>query len=122
MIKRSDWLAVTKDRLALSLIIVIVLLAIAIIITTAVRIHPSDVQVPVRFTGYGQSNIDRDQWYTQISFAVFAIITLGFNGFLAIKLYTIRRALSLSIIAMTILLLVVTVVVMNAIFNLAPTV
>lgn len=122
MIKRSDWLAITKDRLALSLLGVMVIFVVAIIITTALRIHPSDVQVPVRFTGYGQSNIDRDQWYTQISFAIFAILALGVNGFLAIKLYMVRRALSLGIIAMTIFLLAMTIIVTNAIFNLAPTV
>jgi len=122
MIKRSDWLAITKDRLAITLLAVTALFVIAIIITTAARTHPSDVQVPVRFTGYGQSNIDRDQWYTQISYALFAVVTFAVNGFLAIKMYTIRRMLGLGIIAMTIFILLLTVIVANAIFNLAPTV
>lgn len=122
MIKRSDWLAITKDRLAIVLLLLMILGAIVIIFTTIMRIHPSDVQVPVRFTGYGQSNIDRDQWYNQLSYGIFGVFIVAINGFLAIKLYSINRMLGLGLISMTIFILILALIIANAIFNLAPTV
>jgi hypothetical protein len=122
MIKKADWLAITKDRVAIVLLFIVVVEVIAIIVTTIIRIHPSDIQIPVRFTGYGQSNIDRDQWYTQLSYVFFGVIVAAFNGFLAIKLYSLSRRVGLGLMAMSIFVLVVALIIANAIFNLAPTV
>ena len=122
MIKRSDWIALTKDRLAVMLLLAMVVCGIVIIITTILRIHPSDIQILVRFTGYGQSNIDRDQWYTLLSYGVFGVLVVVINGFLAVKIHTLNRTLGLGLMAMSIFILVITIVVANAIFNLAPTI
>jgi hypothetical protein len=122
MIKKSDWLALTKDRVAVLLLLVMVIGAIALIITTALRIHHSDIQIPVRFTGYGQSNIDRDQWYTQLSYAVFGVLVVGVNGFLAAKIHTTNRMLGLGVMGFSIFILVLALIIANSIFNLAPTV
>lgn len=96
--------------------------AVALIVTTVLRIHHSDIQIPVRFTGYGQSNIDRDQWYTQISYAIFGVVVVGANGFLAIKLHSLSRMLGLGLMALSIFVLTLALIIANAIFNLAPTV
>lgn len=122
MIKRPDWIALTKDRLAIILLIVMIIGAIAIIITTILRIHPSDIQIPVRFTGYGQSNIDRDQWYSQLSYGLFGVVLVAINGFLAIKLLNVNRMLGIGLMSMSIFLLVLSLIIANAIFNLAPSV
>lgn len=122
MIKRADWLAITKDRAAVLLLVLIVLGVIAIILTTVLRIQPSDIQVPVRFTGYGQSNIDRDLWYTQIGYTGFGVLLAVINGFLAIKIHATNRMLGLGLMGMTIFLLVLALIISNAVFNLAPSV
>ena len=122
MIKRPDWIALTKDRLAIILLIVMIIGAIAIIITTVLRIHPSDIQIPVRFTGYGQSNIDRDQWYSQLSYGLFGVVLVAINGYLAIKLLNVNRMLGIGLMSMSIFLLVLSLIIANAIFNLAPSV
>lgn len=122
MIKRPDWIALTKDRLAIILLIVMIIGAIAIIITTVLRIHPSDIQIPVRFTGYGQSNIDRDQWYSQLSYGLFGVVLVAINGYLAIKLLSVNRMLGIGLMSMSIFLLVLSLIIANAIFNLAPSV
>jgi hypothetical protein len=122
MIKRADWLAITKDRVAVLLLAFMVLGAIALIVTTVLRIHPSDIQVPVRFTGYGQSNIDRDQWYTQISYGMFGVLLVAINGFLAIKIHAFNRMLGLGLMGLSLFILAVAMIIANAIFNLAPTV
>lgn len=122
MIKRADWLAIVKDRMAILLLFITIALVIVLIATTIFRIHTSDVQVPVRFTEYGQSNIDRNQWYTQISYAIFGVIVLATNGFLALKMYPINRLLGLGFLGLGIFVLILALIVANAIFNLAPTV
>ena len=104
------------------LLILVVLGAIALILTTVLRIHPSDIQVPVRFTGYGQSNIDRDLWYTQLSYAGFGVLLATINGFLAVKLHSSNRMMGLGLLGMTIFLLVLALIIANAVFNLAPSV
>lgn len=122
MIKRADWLAITKDRPAVMLLGLMAIGVIVIIVTTILRVHPSDIQVPVRFTGYGQSNIDRALWYTQLSYGLFGVLLLAVNGFLAIKIHTVSRLLGLGLMAMSVFLLVLALIISNAIFNLAPTV
>jgi hypothetical protein len=122
MIKRADWLAITKDRLAVVLLALMAIGTIVIFITTILRVHPSDIQVPVRFTGYGQSNIDRALWYTQLGYGVFGLLVVAINGFLAVKIHAVNRMLGLGLMAMSIFLLVLALIISNAIFNLAPTV
>jgi hypothetical protein len=120
MIKRADWLAIGKDRAAVLLLIGMVILAVVVIVTTVLRIHISDIQVPVRFTGYGQTNIYRDQWYNHLSYAAFAVLICGLNGFLAVKTYQINRMLSLGFLGLSVFLLILVVVISNAIFTLTP--
>jgi hypothetical protein len=122
MIRRADWLAITKDRMAIALLLLLSVIAIVIIITTILRVQHSDIQVPVRFTAYGTSNIERDQWYTQYSYIGFALVLLIGNVFLAVKLYQMNRLLSLGFLGLSIFLLVMAALIANATFNLAPTV
>ncbi|HSE61860.1 MAG TPA: hypothetical protein VLA88_06230 [Candidatus Saccharimonadales bacterium] len=122
MIRRADWLAITKDRMAIALLLAVAIITIFIIITTVLRVHSSDIQVPVRYTAYGQSNIERDQWYTQYSYMGFAIALLVGNVFLAVKIYQINRLLSLGFLGLSIFLLVMAALIANATFNLAPAV
>jgi hypothetical protein len=120
MIKRADWLAIGKDRTAVILLLIVFGFVAALVVTTILRIHASDIQVPVRFTAYGQNNIYRDQWYTQLSYAGFALLLLVANGFLAVKLYPVSRIISLAFLTATVVVLAIAMVVANAIFNLAP--
>jgi hypothetical protein len=108
--------------MAVSLLLLFALVGIVIVITTILRVHHSDIQVPVRFTAYGTSNIERDQWYTQYSYIGFVIALLVGNTFLITRLYHISRTLSLGFLGLSIFLLVLTALIANATFNLAPTV
>lgn len=122
MIRRADWLAITKDRMAIALLLLVSIIAVVIIITTILRVHHSDIQVPVRYTAYGASNIERDQWYTQYSYIGYALVLIVGNVFLAVKLYQVNRLLSLGFLGLSIFLLVLAFLIANATFNLAPTV
>lgn len=120
MIKKADWLALAKDRAAILLFVGLGMSCLVIIITIILRLHPSDIQVPVRYTGFGQTFIYRDQWYTLYSYVGLAVIVTAVNGFLALRLYQIRRLLSLGLLGMTIFVVVLATIVINAMFNLAP--
>lgn len=120
MIKKADWLAIGKDRVAVLLLLGMTGVAVVLIATVLFRLQPSDIQIPVRYTGFGQTFIYRDQWYVQYGYAALALIVIFINGFLAVKLYKIRRFLGLGLIGMSIFVLVFATVVINAMFNLAP--
>lgn len=120
MIKKADWLVIAKDRTAVILFGGLAVACIVLMATVVFRLHSSDVQVPVRYTGFGQTFIYRDQWYTQYSYVGLAIAVAGLNGFLAVKLYQLRRLLGLGLLGMSIFVVVLAIVVINAMLNLAP--
>lgn len=120
MIKKADWLAIGKDRVAVLLMVTLIGVSVVLIITVLFRLQPSDIQIPVRYTGFGQTFIYRDQWYVQYGYIVLALLVTLLNGFLALKLYKIRRLLGLGLIGMSIFVLAFATIVINAMFNLAP--
>ena len=120
MIKRADWLAIGKDRTAIMLLFGLVSLVVAVVVITIVRIHISDIQVPARFTGYGPNHIYRDHWYAQLGYAGFGVLIGATNAFLAVKIYQINRTLSLGFLGLSILVMILAIIIMNAIFKLTP--
>lgn len=120
MIKKADWLAIAKDRTAIMLVLGLVAACVILITTVVLRLHPSDIQIPVRYTGFGQTFIYRDQWYTQYSYVGLAAIVVAVNGFLALRLYQIRRMLGLGLLGMSIFIVILATIIINAMFNLAP--
>lgn len=120
MIKKADWLAIAKDRTAVMLLLALGIACVALITTIVLRLQPSDIQIPVRYTGFGQTFIYRDQWYSQYSYIGFAAIIALLNGFLAMRLYQLRRLLGLGLLGMSIFVVVLATIVINAMFNLAP--
>lgn len=57
---------------------------------------------------YSTSNL------TYISFIVFALFVLGFHWALSVRVYSIRRHFSVAVLALSILLLALTIIVSNA--------
>lgn len=122
MIKKADWLAVAKDRAAVMLLLALAVACVTLVVVTILRLHPSDIQIPVRYTGFGQTFIYRDQWYTMYSYAGFAAIVAGINTFLAIRLYQLRRMLGLSLLGISVFIIILALIVSNVMFNLAPSI
>lgn len=120
MIKKADWLAIGKDRVAVLLLLLFAAVTVVLIATVIFRLQPSDIQIPVRYSGFGQTFIYRDQWYTQYSYIGLAVIVVVVNGFLALQLYKLRRLLGLGVLGMSIFVIVLATIVINAMFNLAP--
>ena len=122
MIKKADWLAVSRDRTVVVLMILLVIAVLTVVATSLLRIHVSDVQIPSRYSAYGTANIYRDHWYMLYMFPIFAIMTLLMNGYIAIKIHPINRMVSEGVLGVSLIIVVICLTVANAIFNLAPTV
>lgn len=120
MIKKSDWLAIAKDRAVIVLLLALVISCAVLVVTTILRVHSSDIQIPVRYTGFGQTFIYRDQWYMQYAYIFFGVMAGALNVYLALRFYQYRRMISLGILGMSVFLMIVGIVVSNAMFNLAP--
>ena len=122
MIKNAEWLAISKDRTMIVLLIAAALALLAVVLTSVLRIHISDVQIPSRYSAYGTSNIYRSQWYFLYSLPLFALLVFTLNGFLSIKIYPHSRLLGVVLLNLTLVLMIICLLVSNSIFNLAPAV
>ena len=74
-----------KDRLVLISLGIYTVLVIIFTIVALFLLKPSDVQIPIRYTGYTDSLVN-DFWYERISFIVFAWLQFVSTLLLAINL------------------------------------
>lgn len=76
-----------RDRMYLIALIVLIALSAGLVISTALQLQPSELQLPNRYTSFGITNFYRDKWYYLISFAVFGLVVLLIHVLLSLKLY-----------------------------------
>lgn len=119
MFKKRELIQFSRDRLAISLLAAFLLSMVILLLMTLFNIHVSEVQLPVRFSGYGSTSIYRDQWYSLMSFGLFAVLVGGVNSYLILKLHSIRRGLSLGLAIVSVSIGVISLVVAAAVFRLA---
>lgn len=119
MFKKRELVSFSQDRLAMSLLLLMALGTVVLIIVTIFNVRVSDVQVPVRFSGYGFANIYRDRWFALIGFAIFPLLVLGVNGYLAVKIRSDSRVIALGILGVSLLIIGLAIVISNAVFRLA---
>ncbi len=119
MFKKRELVQFSRDRLAMTLFIAFLLTVVILIIMTIANIHVSDVQLPVRYSGYGLTNIYRDRWYSLLSFGLFALLLGGVNGYLIVKTHSTRRGLSLGLGLVSLSIGIVALIVASAVFRLA---
>jgi len=119
MFKKRELIQFSRDRMAMSLLSAFLLTVVLLLAMTIVSIRVSDVQLPVRYTGYGLTNIYRDRWYSLLSFGLFALVLGSVNAYLIVKLHSIRKGLSLGLAVLSIAIGVVALIVAAAVFRLA---
>jgi hypothetical protein len=99
---------ILSDRLMAALLIVFILACLAYCIYVGVSLHPSDLQVAVHYTAFGQTSFYRDKWYYLISFIVFGALLASVHTALIMKIYAQGRrqiALLFTFLSMLILLI-----------------
>ena|SRR6266550_604554 len=119
MFKKRELVLISRDRVAILLLIAFLATVILQLVITALNTHVSDVQLPVRYTSYGLTNIYRDRWYSLLSFLLFGLLVGGVNGYLIVKLYSVRRGLALGFAAMSLFVSIIALVITLAVFRLA---
>jgi len=78
------------DRRLLALWIGFVILSLIVIITAAVHVQPSELQVTVHYTAFGVTNFYRDSWYYLIVFVLQAFVLLVAHTLITLKLYNLK--------------------------------
>jgi len=99
---------ILADRPVMLLLAGLVLAAVAYCVFVVLSLRPSDLQVAVHYTAYGETNFYREKWYYLLSFIGFGLIVAILNTTIAVKFYVLeRRQLTLFFIWMSFLLLLV---------------
>jgi hypothetical protein len=119
MFNKRELIQFSRDRLAIALLAGFLLTMVLLVVMTVLSIHASDVQLPVRYSGYGSTSIYRGQWYSLLSFALFGLLAGGVNGYLIFRIHSIRRGLSLGFALVSVTVGIIALIVAAAVFRLA---
>ena len=79
-----------SDRGFVTALIVGALVLVAISVLCILQIRPNELQVPIRNTVFGITYTYREQWYSELAFAGFAVLVGGLNTLIATKLYATK--------------------------------
>lgn len=72
-------------------------------------LKPSDLQVAVHYTAFGDTSFYREKWYYLMAFVLFGVLLAILHTAIAMKLYIQgRRQIAISFILLSTLLLVIT--------------
>ncbi len=95
------------DKVFLSSIVALIVVATLFSIIISIGIKPSDLQVSIQYTAYGEAHFYRGSWVTLITFVLFAILTTICNIAVAVKLFVEKgRNFAIVYVLTTIVILV----------------
>jgi hypothetical protein len=99
---------ILADRLLTVLLVVFLLACIAYCIYVGVSLQPSDLQVAIHYTAYGETNFYREKWYYLLSFIAFGLIVAVMHSVLATKIYLQgRRPLAILFLGLSFLVILI---------------
>lgn len=78
---------ITRDRAFLVVFIILFVLTAGCVVATSLQIHPSDLQLPTRYSSFGFTNFYRDKWHYLISFGFIGVVMMCMHIFIALRLY-----------------------------------
>lgn len=112
--------AVLSDRVATALIVLLIVLCVVYCGYVGLSLRPSDLQVAVHYTAYGDTSFYRDKWYYLITFAMFGVLVGVVHTALIVKLYVQgRREIALGFAWLSVLLIVVAFFIAHAVLKVA---
>lgn len=82
---------IAADRLVLILLSVFILSCIGYCLYVVLALRPSDLQVAVHYSAFGNTHFYREKWYYLLSFLVFGITMAVAHTALVAKLYGQQR-------------------------------
>lgn len=106
------------DRPFLIVWIMLLVMALVFVVLAALRITPSDLQIPIRYSSFGVTNFYRDNWYYLLSFVAIGVVMFLTHSFLALKLYAMKgRGLALPFLWLGVGMFVVAYFIVFALFR-----
>jgi len=78
---------ITADRLFAGSLIALIVVSLIYSVWVALSLHPSDLQVAVHYTIFGETQFYRDKWYYLVSFVVFGLVIAIIHPIIAAKIY-----------------------------------
>ncbi len=99
---------ILADRALALLLLLFILVAIAYAVYVGISLRPSDLQVAVHYSAFGETSFYRDKWYYFINFiAVGAIMAIA-HTVITVKLFIQgRRPLALAFVWLSLLFVVI---------------
>ncbi len=111
---------VLKDRFLVLSWLVLALLTIVISLLFALRIHPSELTIPVRYTAFGFTFVYNDAWYYLLIFVLFGFIVLALHTAIAMKLFSQKGAqFARLFMLLTIVLVIISYFLISSVLGLA---
>ena len=100
---------ILTDRLMTFLVLVFIIACLAYCVYVGISLRPSDLQVAVHYTAFGETSFYRDKWYYLITFIVFGLLLAIMHTILIAKMYLQgRRQMALLFTGLSLLLVVIT--------------
>ena len=111
---------VAADRLMAVLTIMMILAALVYCVFVAVSLQPSDLQVAVHYTAFGETSFYREKWYYLLSFVAFGLIVAVIHTALILKLYTLeQRQLAVLFAWLSILIIIIATAITQSVLKVA---
>lgn len=111
---------IISDHVFASLIGLLVILTLVFCAYVAFTIQPSDLQLAVRYTAFGETNYYRDRWFYLLSFIGFGLVSAIINVGLSIKVFILeKRSLALATLGCGFIMLFITAVVTRSVLSVA---
>lgn len=118
MYNKAAFKQALADRGFLVAWIVTLVVFLAIIVLCIIEIRPSDLQVPIRYSAFGITNIYRAQWYHELAFAGFATVVTAVHTLVAVRLYSLKnRDIARAFLWLTSVVLAIAFFIFLAIFS-----
>ncbi len=111
---------IISDRILAALLVLFILLCIGYCVFVGISLRPSDLQVAVHYTAFGDTSFYRDKWYYFINFIILGLIMMVFHSILTVKLYIQgRRQMALFFICLSLFLIIIAWFLTRAILRVA---
>lgn len=111
---------IISDRVMAALIIIFMLACLAYCVFVGISLRPSDLQVAVHYTAFGEASFYREKWYYFLNFIVLGLLVMAMHTIITVKLYVQgRRQIAIFFICLSLLLVVITWFLTRAILRVA---
>ena len=111
---------IISDRVLTALLGIFILACLAYCVFVGVSLRPSDLQVAVHYSSFGDASFYRDKWYYFLNFISLALLMMAFHVILTVKMYIQgRRQIALFFISLSLFLIVLAWFLTRAILRVA---